>query len=301
MIIGHWTADCGYTYLAKGNNKVYFLRSLQGGSFLCVYKSDGKTLLGEYPTAGSHSCHITILERQAVISNYSCGTLSLISLNDEGFPYGDPFLIRFEGSGPDRERQGGPHIHSSCLSPDGRSLVVSDLGSDKIYLFDVRGGCVDDASRQDFIAPSGSGPRHFAFDPNGTHLYVTTELSDEVLVFSYPDLSLLQRVEVNPRHPRGGAHIAIRPDGRFLYASSRGCGEGIAVFAVGGDGLLTKVGYTATGSNPRHFAITEDGLHLVVACRDSNSVETFSISLETGLLSAIAEISGEEKPVFILL
>lgn len=301
MIIGRWTADCGYTFLAKGNNKVYFLRSLQGGSFLCVYKSDGKTLLGQYPTAGSHSCHITILEHQAVICNYSCGTLSLIPLNEEGFPYEDPFLIHFEGSGPDRERQSGPHIHSSCLSPDGKSLVVSDLGADRIYRFAVRGGCVDDASRQVFIAPSGSGPRHFAFGSNGAHLYVSTELSDEVLVFSYPDLSLLQRVEVNPRHPRGGAHISLRPDGRYLYASSRGSGEGVAVFAVGSDGLLTKAGYTFTGSNPRHFAITEDGLQLVVVCRDSNSIETFSIDKETGLLSATKEIAREEKPVFVLL
>lgn len=298
--VGCWTPECGHSYLASGNGRIYFLRSLPGGSYLCVYDSEGKTLLGEYPTPGEHSCHITLLEHQAVVCDYTSGTLSLYSLDDDGLPVEAPSVMRFSGCGPDPVRQASPHIHSSWVSPDGGSLIVADLGSDKLYRFAIQDGRIDADSREDFSAPSGSGPRHCAFNPDGSHLYVSTELSDEVLVYSYPDMSLVQRVEVNPLHPRGGGHVALSPDGRFLYASSRLQGDGIAVFVVGSDGLLTKAGYTFTGSHPRHFAISSDGLRLMVACRDSGTIETYAIDPSTGLLSPQSDTIRVEKPVFVL-
>lgn len=297
---GCWTPECGHTYLASGNGRLYFLRSLPGGSYLCVYDSEGKNLLGEYRTPGEHSCHITLLQHQAVVCDYTSGTMSLYPLDAEGLPIGIPSVMRFSGCGPDPVRQASPHIHSSWVSPDGRSLIVADLGADRLYRFSIREGRIDPDTREDFAAPPGCGPRHCAFSADGGHLYVSTELSDEVLVYSYPDMSLVQRVEVNPLHPRGGGHVALSPDGRFLYASSRLEGDGIAVFAVGPDGLLIKAGYSRTGLHPRHFSISSDGLRLVVACRDSGTVETYSRDLSTGLLSPTPDTIRLEKPVFVL-
>lgn len=300
-LVGCWTPECGHTYLARGNDKVYFLRSLADGSFLSIYDSTGTKLIGEYPTCGKHSCHITLLMHQAVVCDYTSGTLSLYNLDSDGIPCEDSCVLYFKGSGPDTVRQAGSHIHSSWVSADGDFLIVADLGSDKLYRFTIRNGAVDVTSREDFEAPAGCGPRHCAFSADGRNLYVSTELSDEILVYSYPEMNLVQRVEVNPLHPRGGGHIALHPNGRFLYVSSRLKGDGIAVFSIRQDGQLDKVGYMNTGDHPRHFAISEDGTSLIVACRDSNAVEVYGIESNTGLPFPISESIAIEKPVFIIL
>lgn len=177
-------------------------------------------------------------------------------------------------------------------------MTVVDLGASRIYLFAISDGRVVEKEYKTFQLPEGCGPRHCAFGKD--KLYVATELSDEVLVFSWPDMKLLERHTANPAQPHGGAHIVLSPDGRFVYMSCRLANDGIAVFAVGADGLLTPVGYTNTGAHPRHFSISPDGKMLAVACRDSHVIEYFKIDKKTGLLTKKSE-EKINKPVFVEL
>lgn len=310
MIIGAYTPEWGHTALAEGFGKLYALRSLPGGSSLCVMEipeptagivtPDDLVLKSETRTPGEHSCHVTILKNQAVVSDYTSGTLSLFDLDGEGVPVGEPQLIRFDGSGPNPERQAAPHIHSSWTAPDGKSLVVADLGCDRIYRYSVKDGCLDAGSQEAFALPAGCGPRHCAFSDDGTMLYVATELSDEVLTYSYPEMELMARMLVNDALPGGGSHIALTPDGKFLYVSSRLKNDGIAIFRVLENGLLEKTGYQVTGAHPRHFAISEDGKELVGAARDGNSLEVFDIDGSTGNLIKKQEYKAD-RPVFVIL
>ncbi len=276
LLTGSWTPECGHTWLARGFGKIYYLLSLADGSFLCV---DGR----KFSTSGKHSCHITLLLREAVVADYTSGTISLYPLGADGIPVGDPKVLHFEGSGPIAIRQECSHIHSSWLSPDGKSLVVVDLGADKIYRFGVYDGRVSMEGIEAFSMPAGCGPRHCAFS-NGK-LYVSTELSDEVLVLDWPSMELLQRVIVNNELPSGGGHLLLSLDGLFLYTSSRLKNDGIGIFRIEEDGLLEKVGYQPTGLHPRHFCLTPDGSKLLVACRDSNSIEYYYRDEVSGLLS----------------
>ena len=310
MIIGTYCPQWGHTALAEGFGKLYALRSLPGGSSLCVFDMpadisglvmlDDLTPKAEFRTPGEHSCYITLLEHQAVLSDYTSGTLSLFELDAAGMPVGEPQVIGFEGCGPDPVRQTSPHIHSSWVSPDGKSIIVVDLGCDRIYRYGISGGRINVDSQETFALPSGCGPRHCAFSHDGTRLYVATELSDEVLVYSFPEMTLLQRCLTNDSHPHGGGHIVLSPDGQYLYVSSRLENDGIAIFKVSEDGLIKKCGYQPTGSHPRHFAISQDGKTLVCATRDSGTLEVFSIDPSTGSLH-IKEQHKADKPVFVIL
>ena len=310
MIIGTYSPRWGHTALAEGFGKLYALRSLPGGSSLCVFDMpseisgtvtlDDLTPKAEFKTPGEHSCYITILEHQAVLADYTSGTLSLFELDADGMPEGEPELIRFEGCGPDPVRQTSPHIHSSWVSPEGKSIVVVDLGCDKIYRYAVSDGRLDAGTQETFDLPSGCGPRHCTFNQEGTRLYVATELSDEVLVYCFPEMTLLQRCVTNDSLPRGGGHIALSPDGCWLYVSSRLENDGIAIFKVLEGGLIEKCGYQPTGAHPRHFAITPDGNVLVCATRDGNTLEVFDIDPSTGYLY-IKEQYKADKPVFVIL
>lgn len=290
LLVGTWDAAWGYTWLARGFGKTYSLRSLAGGSSLCV---DGE----EFPTPGEHSCHITLLDKQAVVSDYTSGTLSLFPLDCAGVPSDGPRLIHFEGCGPNPQRQTCSHIHSSWLSPDGNDLIVVDLGADRLYRFQVAGGVVITDTYEAFSLPADCGPRHCAFGKDV--LYVATELSDEVLVLDWPSMEMKQRVVANPALPGGGGHVVLAKD--YLYVSSRWKDDGIAIFHVSPGGLLEKVAYQRTGAHPRHFCLSPDSSVLAVACRDDDKIQFFSRSEQDGSLSLICEYTAVEKPVYVEL
>ena len=340
LLVGTYTPQWGHTWVTESGGMVYALRSLPEGSLLCVgpapqgdaplrdavpaasrgaagdalqgaahvITQDALQYICECPTPGKHSCHITVLERQAVVCDYTSGSLSLFPLDSRGIPCGEVQTIVFEGHGPDRVRQSGAHIHSSWLSPDGLRIVVADLGADRIIRFDVKDGCVDVDSRKDFATPAGCGPRHCCFSPDGRFLYVATELSDELLTYSWPSMQLLRRGTVNDALPHGGGHVAMSPDGRFLYVSSRLKDDGLGIFRIAPDGLPEKVGYVRTGSHPRHFSISADGTTVAVACRDAGTesdggaaggaVEIFSRNPEDGMLEKRQSLDTG-KPVFV--
>ena len=132
ILVGSNTAYWGHTYLAEGNDKVYALRSLSPLSSLCVFDAEVlkdkegvielsslQVPMTESKTEGDESCHITLLEREAVVSDYTSGTLTLYPLDKEGNVKGKTRLLRFEGSSIHPTRQKSSHIHSSALSPNG--------------------------------------------------------------------------------------------------------------------------------------------------------------------------------------
>jgi len=328
FIIGSYILFCGHTWLCLDGDKIYALKSLENDSALLAYNApdllpkdggsltlptEGQPLASECTTTGKHSCHITILKNQAVVADYSSGTLSVFELDGAGVPTGKLKVLEFptrvastpqEDAAIDHSRQKGPHIHSSWVSPDRQNLVVVDLGSDRLYRFSIdpeKGNINTDKPYESLSLPTGCGPRHCAFGKSAegkTMLYVATELSDEVLVYSWPEMSLLQRCNANSAKPGGGSHIVIGPDGGHLYMSCRLRNDGIAIFSIGPDGLLTKAGYQSTGAHPRHFSISRDGSSLAVACRDSDLIQVFTIDRSSGMLELSKEIVAH-KPVYV--
>ena len=322
ILVGSNNSYWGYTYLAEDNNKVYALRSLEPTSSLCVF--DATVLAGregvielaslqvpmkEYVTTGAHSCHITMLLREVIVADYTSGTLSIFPLDKDGNVEGEPRLLHFDGRGSHPTRQAGPHIHSSALSPDGKTLVVVDLGTDKIYRFAVENGRLVVPQLSSVSLPAGCGPRFSVFSADGSYLYVVTELSDEVLVYRTSDFSLQDRCSLSGEISEGSAHIALSADGRYLYASQRVSGagkekeckasDGIAIYKCLANGKLKKLQYLPTGGHPRHFALSPDGKALVVACRDSNTVEIFPLNKKSGLPTGEVEKIAVSEPVYI--
>lgn len=63
------------------------------------------------------------------------------------------------------------------------------------------------------------------------------------------------------------------------------------------EGTLTKTGYQLTGIHPRNFIISRNGRYLLVACRDSNSIQVFERDSQTGLLKDTGKTIKTNKPV----
>ncbi len=323
ILIGIASPYWGHTFIAEGNGKIYALRSLDDSSSLCVF--DAKIIgdsdffcltddvaskaLTEVTTPGKHSCHIVLLERQAVVADYTSGTLTLYELDEQGLPQPNPTVVTYQGKGPHPKRQLSPHIHSSTLSPDGKSLLVADLGCDRLIRYNVENGRLVMPESEIIALPAGSGPRHCAFAPQGDYLYVVTELTDEVMTFRTSDYKLLDRCTLNAGNPEGAAHIVVSADGKYLYASSRVSNtskassrpipDGVAIYKRLADGKLKQIHYQPTGAHPRHFAVSNDGTKLVVACRDSHTVEIYT--LKGGVPVGQAETKVVSQPVYVRL
>jgi len=273
-------------------------------------KSKGRMeLLNSLPANSAGPCYITIDSRGRNVhtANYGGGSISSFQVNEDGSFAPGTSVMAFRGSGPDSTRQEGPHLHSVRYTPDGMYFLAADLGTDKLYRFDVNDTpfegqpSIRESSLREWETPPETGPRHFDFHPDGGRfLYVLGELSGEVIVYDYNfgELQQKQVIAADSVGARGSADIHVSPDGRFLYASNRLQADGIAIFSIDPDeGTLTRVGYRLTGRHPRNFTLTPNGKFLLVASRDDDKVQVFRVDSETGLLTDIKKDIPISKPV----
>jgi 6-phosphogluconolactonase (cycloisomerase 2 family) len=265
------------------------------------------TLVNRQETLASAPCYIATdaQRKHLVTANYGGGSISVFQLNaDTILPLQQ--LIIMEGSGADVDRQEAPHLHCVKFSPDGKYLFAADLGTDCIYRFETNyeaGDFLKEETRKAFKQADGSGPRHIVFHPSNKYMYVINELSGTVNAFRYDggELTELQSIPADTAGGRASADIGVTPNGKFLYASNRNKGDGIAVFSINeADGTLTKTGYQPTGRHPRNFVITPNGKFLLAASLHSSLIEVFEIDKKTGMLKPTGkEIRDVDTPVVL--
>ena len=275
-----------------------------------AYSFDKKTedvrLLNTKATEGSSPCHIWVdsKNRLTATANYASGSISAFPLLPTG-ELGELKLYTYEGGTPGSRRQNAPHLHCIYSSPDEKYLYANDLGTDRIYKYDLipgEGGklTLKEGQPAYFSVKAGEGPRHTTFHPNGKFAYLISELSGNVAVLKYDNgnLNPVQYIEADSLHASASADIHITPDGRFLYVSNRMRGDGVAIFSIDmKSGLLTKIGYQPTEKIPRNFIITPDGGFLLCACQNGNVIQVFAIDKKNGQLKNINKDINVSKPV----
>lgn len=259
------------------------------------------------PTGSASPCYIAISPdgRFAVTANYTGGDIAIFPIKDDGQIGRRLSLTAFEGSGPVKGRQDSSHPHCIAFTPDGRYLLVDDLGSDRIWQFAVKSdsdSLIASVPEKSVELEPGSGPRHIVFNKKGDMAYLINELSDKVTELRYDGQSLcpVQYIAADTAGAGGAGDIHLSPDGKRLYASLRLKHDGIARFDVDqSTGLLTYIGHTDTGTHPRNFTFSPDGRFLLAACRDDNSVWIFEIDTESGALRDTGHRINQEKAVFV--
>jgi 6-phosphogluconolactonase len=231
-------------------------------------------------SGGDLPCHLDMDAKGEwlLVSNYGSGSVGVLPILPDGALGEMTDLIQHYGSGPNSERQEGPHTHSATFSPDQRFVMVADLGIDTliVYSFDSSVGRLREPTHTS--TRSGAGPRFKSFHPSGRHVYVVNELDNTVTVYEYDAESgipsELQIVETLPLDAPESkvAGIQISPAGDRLYVSNRGH-DSICIFEIGFDSLLTRLAIQPCGGrSPRHIAISPSGRFLLVANQESDEV-----------------------------
>ncbi|MEM8857922.1 MAG: lactonase family protein [Chloroflexota bacterium] len=278
---------------------------------LSSYAIDQKTgdlaHLNTVDSGGSSACYVTVDQtgRYALIANYSSGNVGIFPIRPDGSLAEASDFQQHTGSGPNPNRQEGPHAHCIVIDPTSRYAFAADLGTDQIigYLIDFDGGKLVPHSQIKLAA--GSGPRHLVFHPNGQMAFVIQELSSEITALAYdPELGRFEIIETVSTLPADFvseshcADIHVSSDGRFLYGSNRGH-DSIVIYAIDQtSGHLGLLGHQSTlGEVPRNFVIDPTGTYLLAANQNSDTVVTFRINRESGLLSPTGYIAQAPTPV----
>ncbi|MEA2632123.1 MAG: 6-phosphogluconolactonase, partial [Chloroflexota bacterium] len=270
------------------------------------------SLLNQQASRGQGPCYLTVdrAGKNVLVANYGSGSVACLPVDAAGRLEPASSFLQHEGSGADRKRQAGPHAHSINLDAANRFAIAADLGLDKlfIYRFDAGKGTLTPNDPPFARVAPGSGPRHFAFHPDGRHGYVINEMACTVTAFDYdPErgaLSEIQTISTLPEGTRGSnlstAEVQVHPSGRFLYGSNRGHNT-IAIFAIdAATGRLRPVGHQPTqGKTPRNFGIDPTGRYLLAANQDSGTVVAFRINPQTGQLEPTGQVAEVPKPVCV--
>lgn len=265
-------------------------------SFKYWQEQDSLNLVNYHVSEKKQPCHLCVDgDKQVLItSNYHENKMTVYNTL-EGIILNYPQIVSHEGKGADLKRQDQPHMHCSILTNDKKYVLSCDLGIDKIVVYELEKGKVNQRMDLSFSFPAGTGPRHIIASSSNIY-YVLSELTSEIFVLKYnPDEnSIFEHVQtihsVAPEYTGtlSGAAIRIHPNNKFLYTSDRG-NNSINLFLIMPDGKLKFLNsFSCEGDSPRDFNIDPSGLYLFCANEKSNNVAIFSISRVSGGLTFLA-------------
>jgi 6-phosphogluconolactonase len=303
------TDDPSFLARSADGRFLYSVNEVEAGrvSAFAVNEDGSLIFLNDQSTNGQHPCHLEIdpTGRFVLSANYSSGSIAIHPIAADGSLGQATQYLQREGSGPNRERQEGPHAHQVTFDRAGEFVLDIDLGSDTVYTSRLsEKGQLEAVSLLEIHA--GAGPRHVVFHPGGAAAYVINELDSTLTVCSYVggELTAVQTVSTRPEGAVGDnfpAEVLISADGRFVYGSNRGDNT-IAVFETGAEGLEAELIQTigSGGTWPRHLAFSKDGTYLYAANESSDTVALFTVDQSSGALTATGTPLNWPKPIFVL-
>lgn len=163
-------------------------------------------------------------------------------------------------------------------------LYVVCLGTDRIRIYDPENHF---SFVKDIMLPKGSGPRQAVVDQQHRMMYILSELSNEVFVYSIGAHHTFRCQQITSVLPKGckedcaSAAIRISPNGNYLYTSTRGANV-ITCFEIIHGNLKQKEIFQCGGEHPRDFMIDETGRWMLVINKDSDNIIVFKLNTDTG-------------------
>lgn len=292
-----WLAiDPTHKYLYAVNELQEYKGEKSGAvtAFSIDRKTGKLTHINEVASRGQDPCYVSLDKtgKYVLVANYTSGNIAAFPVRKDGSLGEASAFVQHHGTGPNHERQEGPHAHFIRTTMDNRFAIVADLGLDKllVYRFDSAKGSLAPNDPPAADLPPGEGPRHVAFTPDNKFAYSVNELKSSVTAFTFdPSAGVLkpfQTLSTLPKDFSGEndtAEIHVHANGKFVYASNRGH-DSIAEFSIDkSSGRLMLVhNFSVQGKTPRNFEIDPSGRHLLVANQDTGNIVVFALDPATG-------------------
>ncbi len=266
---------------------------------------DGRlTLLGRQPLSLSATCprHMALSPdgRLLAVAAYGGGLYNLFPIAEDG-SVGHPSSIYKEaGCGRHAQLQASAHPHTLVFDANGRHLLSSDFGSDRLSVF-----AVEDVRLRRTMQPfagEGSGPGACALHPAGTTFYAWHELENTLACYRYDGSSgiLGERIQrLSFPGSAGGAHstkaLALHPSGRMLYTTQATRNQLSAWRIDAESGRLSHTQHVLLGETTR-ITVAPDGKNLFVLDGVRGSICRVNADPFTGDLGGKAKVAVVQEP-----
>ena len=260
-------------------------------------KNGDLTRLNSVDINGMRGCYLAtdVDGRYLYVAGYHDGKVTVVHTHKDGRLGSVMEGVFHKGLGSVAERTFRPHVSCAERTPDGRFLLVADLGIDqvKIYRFDGEKGTLSlvDAIRCDLE----SGPRHFMFSKDGKFLYLMYEIKNVIDVYTYETGDRVPKIEKIQTIPStapertsqltAACTIRMSEDETHLFCSNAG-DNSVSVYERDAQTGLLKLlcCLPISGDYPKDIAIFPDGNHLASINHGSNSISFFQVEYKEKLL-----------------
>jgi 6-phosphogluconolactonase len=279
-------------------------------AFAVDRESGRLTTINRAATGGRNGVHQAVdpSGRYLLVANYSSGSVAVMPIRPGGGLEEASLIVPLPGQpGPHRVEQASSHPHQILFDPSGKFVVVPDKGLDRVFVFrfDAATGKLTPTAQGAGVARSGAGPRHAAFHPTLTVLWVLNEISNTVTTWFWEaergHLRAAQLLSTLPPDYTGentASEIAVGPGGRVVYCSNRGH-DSIAAFSVDPDsGLLAAPTWISTqGRTPRFIGLDPARRFLYATNEQSDTIVRFRV--DGVRLTAAGDLIRNLSPVSI--
>lgn len=301
------------TYLTHNENYLYAITKNNEDCGVASFKieEDGKLTFNNQCLASTTGtgCYVQLSEDNEYLFEavYGAGIIRLYKVNPQNGEV-EKLIEELKHDfpvGPNKDRQDQPHAHYLHQSPEGKYVIASDLGADRLVSYTFGEDGFKEYAQSKF--QDGDGVRHVEFHDNGKYAYVVHELSNYVSVTTYRDgkFEELERHLTIPEDFEGATKLAavrLSHDQKFLYVSNRGHNS-IAIYKVLEDGAkLELVDIASTeGDFPRDFNITPSDNYLVCAHQEADyPVSVFKRDTQTGKLTLTDQHTKADEGVCVI-
>ncbi len=299
------------SFLAWSNGLLYVVSEQVDRGIVSAYQQNNNgelSLVSQQTSKQRGLCHICAWPNGKAVtaSSYLSGGLLTYKLNENGTLSSDNCQwIANHGSSVNPTRQKQSHVHSCTSDHIGKYFVEANLGTDYLTIYQAENGNL--TKKWAVQVPAGEGPRHFVFHPHKTMAYLITEMGNSVIVYQYnPENGQLVQQQILPLFDKRenkecmGADIHVTPDGRFLFATTRGLSHLIR-YKIGDDGFLSEHRLlTCEANHVRGFCIDDEGEYILVADQIKSVVILFKLDTITGDLSEPLDKSPIPNPTCII-
>ena len=219
-------------------------------------------------TQGVVACHLCAVGERVYAVNYLSGNLSEI---------GGREVTHAPNEDHQPGRQDAPHTHCVIPTEDGTALLCTDLGLDKIFVYDLELNLLSECKM-----PKGHGVRHLVAGKNSFY-YAANELMSTVSVLKFDaeakTLTCLSSYSCGvSMEGNTAAAIRLSKDGGHLFISQRGA-DTVSVFSISEDGRRLSLLHNIPcgGNSPRDMILTPDEKFILCANERSGDLTVLAL------------------------
>ena len=274
--------------IASHNGKNLYSIADEGVVSFRILENGSLSRLNSRNIKGMRGCHLSTdaEDRYIFVSGYHDGKATVLRLNEDGSVGPIVDGVFHKGYGSVAERNFRPHVSCTRLSPDGKYVLVADLGIDqvRIYRFDDEKLVQVDAIR----CERESAPRHFLFSADGRFMYLMYEQKNVIDVFSYesgekvPKIEKIQTIssigDKTYSELTAACSLRMTHDQRHVFCSNAG-DNAVSIYSRDVEsGLLEFLCcLPISGDYPKDIAIFPDQNHIVSVNHETGSMTFFKV------------------------